>query len=148
MALTGRMHFLARDAKYLHEKPYTLRYAPDPEDGIPQSNIDRVEHELCFHDLRQEHLEYEGSRRIIQETYGEDADSVSNGRWQCINARQKWYHLPGQMPTELIVFKNADSQELGGAAPGVPHASFDNPLKTSTDFLRESIEMRVLVRWN
>ncbi|TDZ25529.1 Aspirochlorine biosynthesis protein N [Colletotrichum orbiculare MAFF 240422] len=197
MALTGRMHFLARDAKYLHEKPYTLRYAPDPEDGIPQSNIDRVEHKLCFHDLRQEHLDYEGSRRIIQETYGEDADSALNGRWQCVNvwhplrgplvdwplalcdaatvdfandtmpgdvvdrdrvfentqvhysARQKWYHLLGQMPTELIVFKNADSQELGwGAAPGVPHASFDNPLKTSTDFLRESIEMRVILRWH
>lgn len=52
--LTGRMHFLARDPKYLHEKPYTLRYAPGPEDGFPQSNIDRVQHDILLHDLRPE----------------------------------------------------------------------------------------------
>jgi len=50
--LVGRMHFLARDPRYQHEKPYTLRYAPSPEDDFPQSNIERIEHELRFHDLR------------------------------------------------------------------------------------------------
>jgi len=67
---------------------------------------------------------------------------------QChYNESQRWYYLSGQMPDELILFKNADSQEPIGAAPGVPHASFDNPLKTDADFRRESIEMRVLVVW-
>ena len=63
------------------------------------------------------------------------------------NAKQKWYYLSGQMPDELILFKNADSQEPEGATPGVPHASFDNPLRTAADAHRESIEMRVLVVW-
>lgn len=61
---------------------------------------------------------------------------------------QKWYFLSGQMPDELILFKNADSEEPLGATPGVPHASFDNPERTIEDFRRESIEMRVLVVWN
>lgn len=63
------------------------------------------------------------------------------------NPEQKWYYLSGQMPDELIMFKNADSEEPSGATPGVPHASFDNPLKADTDLRRESIEMRVLVVW-
>lgn len=63
------------------------------------------------------------------------------------NEGQKWYYLSDQMPNELIIFKNADSEEPRGAIPGVPHASFDNPLKNPDDFLRESIEMRVLVVW-
>ena len=50
--IEGRMHFLARDPKYQHEKPYTLRYAPAVEDGIPQTNIERVEHPLQFQDMR------------------------------------------------------------------------------------------------
>lgn len=50
--LEARMHFLSRDSKYLEEKPYTLRYTPAPEDGIPQTNIDRVEHCLKFTDMR------------------------------------------------------------------------------------------------
>ena len=63
------------------------------------------------------------------------------------NSGQKWYYLSGQMPDELILFKNADSEEPAGATPGVPHASFDNPQKRDTDFRRESIEMRVLAVW-
>ena len=51
-AVLGRMHFLTRDPKYTHEKPYTLRYTPAPESGIPQTNIARVEHPVVFHDLR------------------------------------------------------------------------------------------------
>ncbi|KXH63447.1 hypothetical protein CSAL01_04561 [Colletotrichum salicis] len=56
--LTAHVHFLARDPKYEHEKPYTLRYVPSPNDGIPQSNIDRVQHEVKFHDLRLRSLDY------------------------------------------------------------------------------------------
>lgn len=63
------------------------------------------------------------------------------------DAGQQWYYLGGQMPDELIVFKNADSAEPAGASPGVPHASFDNPQRTEADFRRESIEMRILVVW-
>jgi hypothetical protein len=48
--LQGKMHFLTRDQKYDHEKPYTLRYRPDG--NIPQTNIDRVEHSLGFRDMR------------------------------------------------------------------------------------------------
>lgn len=48
----GRMHFLARDPKYAHEKPYTLRYMPAPESGVPQSNIARIEHPIVFRDFR------------------------------------------------------------------------------------------------
>ncbi|KAK2732803.1 hypothetical protein CKAH01_08624 [Colletotrichum kahawae] len=274
--VTGRMHFLARDPKYLREKPYTLRYAPAPEDGFPQSNIDRVQHQLTFHDLRLHseleygragfmvseclslmqyedyadnkkietihagevtkavrqalraasvdlldyvvrrrhptwpiatgetyafnqpasgaHIDhtYEGGRAIIRETYGELADTILKGRWHVwhplqgplidwplalcdaetvdfaadampgdvvdrdnvfentqihYNPNQKWYYVSNQLPTELIIFKNADSEEGNGATAGVPHASFDNPLVKETDILRESIEMRVLVQW-
>jgi hypothetical protein len=52
LAIDGRMHFLSRDPKYTHEKPYTLRYTPAPDDGVPQTNIERVEHPLRFHDIR------------------------------------------------------------------------------------------------
>lgn len=66
--VTGRMHFLARDPKYLREKPYTLRYAPAPEDGFPQSNIDRVQHQLTFHDLRlHSELEYGRAGFMVSE---------------------------------------------------------------------------------
>lgn len=46
------MYFLSRDEKYVYEKPYTLRYTPD--DGLPQTNIDRTEFRIKFHDLRAE----------------------------------------------------------------------------------------------
>lgn len=50
--LAGKMHFLTRDPKYDTEKPYTLRYAPDADSGILQTNIERVEHPTDFHDMR------------------------------------------------------------------------------------------------
>lgn len=56
--LTAQLHFLARDPKYEYEKPYTLRYIPSPTDGLSQSNIDRVQHEVKFHDLRLQPLDY------------------------------------------------------------------------------------------
>ncbi|EPE07649.1 hypothetical protein F503_00371 [Ophiostoma piceae UAMH 11346] len=285
-AVQGRMHFLTRDPKYELEKPYTLRYTPAPESGIPQTNIERVEHPVVFHDLRgrtdlhydecgfgvvqlgsrsqtdeapfpyedYEHAEriegvhaphvleavrqalgaasaelvdyvvrrrheswpvstgqpyafqqpasrahidhtHSGGVAIIKEAHGEEADAVLSRRWQLVNAwhplrgplvdwplavcdartvdfkrdtmagdvvdkhqvfentqvhfdeRQTWYYLKHQMPDEVVYFKNADSAESGDAVPGVPHAAFDNPLKTEADFRRESIEMRILVVW-
>ncbi|KXH46761.1 hypothetical protein CSIM01_06826 [Colletotrichum simmondsii] len=281
--LTAQLHFLARNPKYEHEKPYTLRYIPSPEDGLSQSNIDRVQHKVKFHDLRlwssdysecgftvadcastlqyddyadtdkiekahapevmvavrlalgatsvdlldyvvrrrdpnwpiatgslyafnqpasRAHIDhtYEGGRAIIQQTFGGEADAILARRWQCVkwlasvwhplrgplvdwplalcnaqtvdfardtmagdvvdrdhvfentqvhfNEGQRWFYLSNQLPTELLVFKNADSQEPLGATPGVPHASFDNPITSKEDFRRESIEMRVLVQWD
>ncbi|KAK1505716.1 methyltransferase CmcJ [Colletotrichum abscissum] len=292
--LTAQLHFLARNPKYEYEKPYTLRYIPSPKDGLSQSNIDRVQHEVKFNDLRLRSLDYsecgftvtdcsstlqyddyadtdkiekihapevmvatseagsgsrllmydvdhtyEGGRAIIQETFGGEADAILARRWQCLpwfpehiyhrlgcpetlprlflhihhkwnhphhavigltrclasvwhplrgplvdwplalcdaqtvdfardtmagdvvdrdhvfentqvhfNEGQRWFYLSNQLPTELLIFKNADSQEPLGANPGVPHASFDNPITSKGDFRRESIEMRVLVQWD
>lgn len=64
------------------------------------------------------------------------------------NEKYKWYYLPLQLPTELLIFKNADSRSAKENVPfGTPHAAFDNPLSTGEDPLRESIEMRATVSW-
>ena len=34
------------------------------------------------------------------------------------NHHQKWYYLKDQLPSELLIFKNADSQSIYGASPG------------------------------
>lgn len=58
------------------------------------------------------------------------------------NTNQEWYYLSGQMPSELLLFRQADSQNN----PGVAHTAFRipteplRPIKT-----RESIEVRVVV---
>jgi hypothetical protein len=52
LAVEGNMYFLSRDEKYNQEKPYTLRYTPD--DGFPQTNIDRTEYSIKFHNMRAE----------------------------------------------------------------------------------------------
>jgi hypothetical protein len=52
LAVDGNMYFLSRDEKYREEKPYTLRYTPD--DGFPQTNIDRTEYSIRFHNMRTE----------------------------------------------------------------------------------------------
>lgn len=44
------MYFLSRDEKYREEKPYTLRYSTG--DGFPQTNIERTEYSIKFHDMR------------------------------------------------------------------------------------------------
>jgi len=51
-AVQAKMYFLPRDEKYREEKPYTLRYSPD--DGFPQTNIERTEYSVTFHDMRTE----------------------------------------------------------------------------------------------
>ncbi|KUJ15485.1 methyltransferase [Mollisia scopiformis] len=138
---------------------------------------------------------YEEGCRIVRDIYGEKADVVLQGRWQCVNVwhplqgplvdwplavcdastvdfdndtmagdvvdreavfentqvhfnfDQKWYYLPYQLPSELLIFKNADSEEKDGSTQGSPHASFDNPRTTDADLRRESVEFRILVRW-
>ncbi len=52
LAVEGNMYFLSREEKYNQEKPYTLRYTPD--DGLPQTNIDRTEYSIKFHNMRTE----------------------------------------------------------------------------------------------
>jgi hypothetical protein len=51
-AVEANMYFLSRDEKYREEKPYTLRYST--EDGFPQTNIERTEYSIKFHDMRME----------------------------------------------------------------------------------------------
>ncbi|KAH3409722.1 hypothetical protein KXV81_006633 [Aspergillus fumigatus] len=55
----------------------------------------------------------------------------------------KWYYLSDHEPSEIIVFKQMDS--LNSACPGVPHASFWNPLASNGEPPRESIEGRAMV---
>ena len=57
LAVDGSMYFLSRDEKYKQEKPYTLRYPPG--DGLPQTNIDRTEYSIKFHNMRIERLVYD-----------------------------------------------------------------------------------------
>jgi hypothetical protein len=48
-----------------------------------------------------------------------DRDNVFENTQVHYNAKQKWYYLSNQMPTELVLFKNADSEEPSGATPGM-----------------------------
>jgi hypothetical protein len=56
--LKASVYFLARSPKYSTIKPYTLRYRPD--NGFPQTNVERILHEIEIRDLRKSpKLEYE-----------------------------------------------------------------------------------------
>jgi len=76
-----------------------------------------------------------------------DRDAVFENTQVHYNPEQKWFYLPNQLPSELLIFKNADSESRFGATPGIPHASFNNPYTADSDIRRESIEFRVLVSW-
>jgi len=60
------------------------------------------------------------------------------------NPNQKWLYLRDQQPTEMYVFRCADSREHQ-VGPGVPHASFQYPAELHDGHFRESIEVRALV---
>jgi hypothetical protein len=60
--------------------------------------------------------------------------------------RHRWFYLSDHETTELIVFKQSDSDPTASA--GVPHCSFCNPLTPSNELPRESIEARALVFWD
>lgn len=56
---------------------------------------------------------------------------------------QKWFYISGQEASEVIVFKQSDSDRT--ACVGVPHCSFFNPYCLAGEAPRESIEVRALV---
>ncbi|KAF2969732.1 hypothetical protein GQX73_g3868 [Xylaria multiplex] len=57
-----------------------------------------------------------------------------------------WYYLAGQNTNEMMVFIQADSKDA--TISGVPHCSFYNPLVPPGEQPRESIEVRLLVRYD
>lgn len=75
----------------------------------------------------------------------------------------RWYYLSDHKPSELIIFKQADSlkaaapgwtrrsiykRTIADEIPGVPHCSFYNPLVPQGEEPRESIEARALVYYD
>ena len=131
---------------------------------------------------------YEAGCQLIKDAYGEKADIVLSGKWQCIkwaffsqtlinrakpqgsvwhplqgplvdwplalcdastvnfandtmpgdvvdrdaifentqvhfSQGQKWFYLSNQLPSEMLIFKNADSDEKFGASPGEYNSS-------------------------
>jgi hypothetical protein len=50
LTVTAPIYFLARSPKYTTIKPYTLRYRP--ANGFPQTNVERVLHEVEIRDMR------------------------------------------------------------------------------------------------
>jgi hypothetical protein len=58
LTVKASIYFLSRTPKYSTIKPYTLRYRP--ENGFPQTNVERILHEVEIRDLRKYPiLEYE-----------------------------------------------------------------------------------------
>ena len=47
-----------------------------------------------------------------------DRDAMFENTQVHYNPGQKWYYLENQMPAELLIFKNADSESKFGASPG------------------------------
>lgn len=47
-----------------------------------------------------------------------DRDAAFENTQVHFNPEQKWYYLPDQMPDEVLIFKNADSEEQKGGSPG------------------------------
>ena len=47
-----------------------------------------------------------------------DRDAVFENTQVHYNPQQKWYYLANQIPSELLIFKNADSGSKFGASPG------------------------------
>lgn len=58
--------------------------------------------------------------------------------------RHRWYYYPAMQRTEVLVFKQYDSQ-LSGPARFTPHAAFDHPEAPAHAPSRESLELRCLV---
>ncbi|RII24835.1 hypothetical protein CUC08_Gglean011848 [Alternaria sp. MG1] len=55
---------------------------------------------------------------------------------------QKWYYLSDMKPSEMLIFKAADSHMEGA----VPHSAFKDT-RYESELPRESIELRVLLVW-
>lgn len=57
------------------------------------------------------------------------------------NPKQKWMYLSNQLPNELLMFRQSDSEGRNG----VPHCSFELKLpEGETAERRESIEVRMI----
>ena len=52
-----------------------------------------------------------------------DRDAAFENTQVHYNSDQRWYYLPNQLPLELLIFKNADSEAMSGVAPGECHES-------------------------
>ncbi|PMD20216.1 hypothetical protein NA56DRAFT_671594 [Hyaloscypha hepaticicola] len=59
------------------------------------------------------------------------------------NSDQKWFYLPDQTTSEVLIFKSADSEHSD--APASPHAAFYNPKVAPDELPRESIDCRAFV---
>ncbi|KPI37285.1 uncharacterized protein AB675_1585 [Cyphellophora attinorum] len=59
------------------------------------------------------------------------------------NANHEWWYLSGQLTSELLVFRQADTSREQVA--GVPHTGFKHPKTTDQDHPRESIELRAFL---
>jgi hypothetical protein len=58
------------------------------------------------------------------------------------NDAQRWYYFPNMSPSEAILLKGYDSDEV--VARFTPHVAFDDPLSPADAPERESIEVRAL----
>lgn len=59
-----------------------------------------------------------------------DRDAVFENTQVHYNPQQKWFYLPNQLPSELLIFKNADGDSPRGATPGEcshRHSPFSGP---------------------
>ncbi|CAM1505212.1 Fc.00g108490.m01.CDS01 [Cosmosporella sp. VM-42] len=70
-----------------------------------------------------------------------DPDQVSEEYLLHHSPEQKWYYLKEQMPNEVWVMLQTDSD----GSIGVPHSAFPHPESRDTDPLRESVDVRMLV---
>ena len=77
------------------------------------------------------------------------------------NPEHKWYYLNKQLPSEVIIFRQTDTEERFATGmsspkgrpnqmetdshPGVPHAGFRNPLSLQGEIPRESVEARAFI---
>ncbi|CZT10390.1 uncharacterized protein RAG0_14881 [Rhynchosporium agropyri] len=59
------------------------------------------------------------------------------------NPHQKWFYLPDQTTSEVLIFKSADSKHSD--APASPHAAFYNSKVAPDELPRESIDCRAFV---
>jgi len=59
------------------------------------------------------------------------------------NPRHEWYYLNGQIASELVIFRQADTR--AASQIGVPHSGFQNVQSDPHERPRESIETRAMI---
>ena len=78
---------------------------------------------------------------LTQFIYPDRVGETYEVRW---GAGHRWYYKYGMVPEEVMLFKCYDS-ETDGRATRTPHSAFEDPLSSSQDPVRESIEVRALI---